>query len=92
MKHLCWSLCFNKVAGLQVRILLRKIPAQMFSYKFWKNFKKNYIAESLEASAYSTIIQNDIKKFYIQKFLFRNNKYFNVFSFEYPILCMKQKL
>ena len=49
MKHLCWSLCFNKVAGFQVSTLFRKILAQMFSYEFWKIFKKTYFVESLEA-------------------------------------------
>ena len=46
-KHLCQSLCFNKVADLQEGILC---PAQVFSWKNCKIFKNRSFIEHLRAT------------------------------------------
>ena len=41
-KHLCQSLCFNKVAGLRPTLLLKKTLAQVSSCAFYEMFKNTF--------------------------------------------------
>ena len=46
-KHLCWSLFFNKFAGLQPATLFnKKTPAQVFSCKFCKIFNNTFYEDT----------------------------------------------
>ena len=47
-KHLCWSLFFNKVVGLQGYIIIKKeIQTQMFSCEFCVILKNTFFIEHL---------------------------------------------
>ena len=49
-KQLCWSLFFNKVAGLRRKIykfIKKETPTQVFSCEICKNFKNTYFEEHL---------------------------------------------
>ena len=51
-KHLCWSIFFNKVAGLRSATLLKKeCLAQVFSYKFFEMFKNTFFHRTLSVAA-----------------------------------------
>ena len=51
-KYLCWSLFFNKAAGLRPAILLkRETLTQMFSCEFWKIFKNTVFHITLPVPA-----------------------------------------
>ena len=44
-EHLCWSLFFNKVAGLACNFIKKEAPTQLFSWEHCKIFKKGFLIE-----------------------------------------------
>ena len=46
-KDLCWSLFFNKVAGLQVRNFIKQTLTQVFSCEYCEILKNTYFEEHL---------------------------------------------
>ena len=56
-KHLCWSLFFNKVVGLQ--LYFKETPTQVFSCKIYKTFKKNFFIEHLQGLPLSVHIKEE---------------------------------
>ena len=56
-KHLCWSLFFNKVVGLQ--LYFKETPTQVFYCKIYKTFKKNFFIEHLQGLPLSVHIKEE---------------------------------
>ena len=55
VNHLSWSLCFNKVAGLQPATLLKKeTPTHVFSCEFCEIFKNTIFYRTPPAAASKT--------------------------------------
>ena len=54
-RHLCWSVFFNKVAGIQSPVfnflIEKETPAQVFSSKFFEVFKNIFFIERLYLTA-----------------------------------------
>ena len=82
-KHLCWSLLFNKVAGLQACNFFKRRFQHVFSWEIYEIFKSTFFEEHLRKLHLQANTATCQKKYlflcWMLRFIIQYN-YFNIFQ------------